>query len=308
MEKAKKPPGGGPKGNGKGGKATNSQPSLAQANKELLAKVAELEALVGKSADTPDEPKPAADTETAELQDKIKRLEPMVNAGKVLKPGDAGYETRLAIEEDLRATRQRLLELKPPGARLAAAKGTLKKKEAAWDKTKASRHACEKAVEHAQAELEQALAVEATAADAVAAAKKEVDTAQEANSPAAPPAKAEEQQTLLPLQARFEALLQEGGADADFVQSMRHRLLSPAAPPLSAPQTPGRSLAESVDDSDEEEMDEEDDIEEMLDRLAEPGETDDRRAQRRQDLEKAGKAKKEKSRTGKVAKKQLKAK
>ena len=307
LSKVAKSPGG--KGNGKGGKPPNAQPSLAQANKELqaaLARVAELEALSGKPADSPDEPK-LADNESAELQEKVKRLEPMVSAGKLLKPSDAGYEHRLTYEEDLRATRQKLLELKPPGARLAAAKGNLKKKETAWDKTKASRHACEKAVEHAQAELEQAMAVEATAADAVAVAKQEVDIAQEAHSPAAPPAgTAAEQQTLLPLQARFDALLRDGAGDAGFAQSMRQALLSPATP-----QPAVHSLAESADDS-EEEMDEEDDIEDMLDRMAEPGETEDRRAQRRQDLEKADKAKKEKAvakgKAGKVAKAQLKAK
>ena len=53
---------------------------------------------------------------------------------------------------------------------------------------------------------------------------------------------------------------------------------------------------------------EEEDIEDMLDSLAVPGESDDRRVQRRQDLEQARAVKKEKRKGGKVVQKQLKPK
>ena len=303
------------KGNGKGGNgnSTAEHAALVRANKELQD---QLDTLRGADAEAPDDQKPATDPTSVQLQAKIKRLEPSANALGLLQPGDAGYESRLTVEAELKAVRQQLLELKPPGARLAAAKGNLKKKETAYDKTKASRSACEKVVAEAQAELEKALAAEAVAAEAVAAANKELATAQEANSPAAPP-KADEQRKPLPIQARLAALAkqtaelaEEGKNDPNFAQQMHDALLPSAirVPPNAqhpAPATPlglPESEAEAMDDEEEEDM------EDVLDSLAVPGESDDRRVQRRQDLEQARAVKKEQRKGGKVVQKQFKPK
>ena len=105
-------------------------------------------------------------------------------------------------------------------------------------------------------------------------------------------------------------LAEEGKNDPNFAQQMHDALLPSATrvPPHAqhpAPATPlglPESEAEAMDDEEEE------DIEDMLDSLAVPGESDDRRVQRRQDLEQARAVKKEQRKGGKVVQKQLKPK
>ena len=306
------------KGQGKGNNKKDGADSSSPSIKQLHARIAQLEKEKEKTIpeNTTDEPKPAADAATAQLQAEFKKLEALYAATKDLGPGDHLFEQKAGTEEKFKAAKQRLLEAKPPGARLAAAKGNVKKREAAHDKAKAARFVCEKVVEEAQAELEKAVSAEATAAESVAAAKTELEAATTASNGAATPPAA----TPPPLegvQQLVAALLEAHGNDPARVlavmqlqqqQQQQHKQLEPQQQLQQPQRNEPQSLA-PADGEDEVSMEaEEDGLDELDGLLASIGEEGDS-PERKAKIDAAKKklaAGKERARSSGVAKKTLK--